>query len=59
MLIAVVMLGAVIVIGIVTGEVTFTGINGHPDFAALLLHAAGFAVQGASEEILCRGLRWT
>lgn len=54
-LIAVVMLGAVIVIGIVTGAVTFTGINEHPDFAALLLYAAGFAVQGASEEILCRG----
>ena len=54
-LIAVVMLGVVVALGMMTGAVTFTEINVHPDVAALLLYAGGFAVQGASEEFLCRG----
>jgi len=54
-LIAVAMLGVVVAIGMVAGAVTFFDINSQPDAVVLSLYAAGFAIQGASEEILCRG----
>ena len=39
-----------------TGTIKYHGIFKNIDFAVILLMAGGFIVQGATEEILCRGL---
>ncbi len=41
---------------ILTGDMEFCGISGNTDFTMLLLLTGGFVIQGAAEEILCRGI---
>ncbi len=41
---------------ILTGGMEFCGISGNTDLTMLLLLIGGFVMQGAAEEILCRGI---
>lgn len=55
LLVGFVLFSAAVLICMVTGSLTFTGIS--PNFAigTFLLFTLGFIVQGMSEEVLCRG----
>ena len=39
-----------------TGTIKYNGVFGNIDFAVILLMLGGFIIQGATEEILCRGI---
>ncbi len=54
-LIAVAMLVLVVAICLVTGSVSFLGINRDVSMKGLLLWGLAFIIQGSEEEILCRG----
>ena len=54
-LIAVAMLALVVLLCLVTGSVSFLGINRGVSMKGLLLWGAAFIIQGSEEEILCRG----
>ena len=54
-LIAVAMLVLVVSICLVTGSVSFLGINRDVSIKGLLLWGLAFIIQGSEEEILCRG----
>ena len=53
--IAVVMLVLVVILCLVTGSVSFWGINRDVNIKGLLLWGIAFIIQGFEEEILCRG----
>jgi hypothetical protein len=54
-LIAVAMLVLVVFLCLVTGSVSFLGINQDVSMKGLLLWGVAFIIQGSEEEILCRG----
>lgn len=53
--IAVVLLTVIAVICCISGGISFTGINHNIDVVYLIALFGGFLVQGAAEEIMCRG----
>ena len=57
--IAAVMLGVIIGIGCLTGVIIFEGCGNSGDFLYLAALAGGFLVQGAAEEMMCRGFLMT
>ncbi len=54
-LIAVAMLVLVVILCLVTGSVSFLGMNRDVSVKGLLLWGVAFIIQGSEEEILCRG----
>ena len=52
--IGVVMFACVYGIGLLSGEITFTGVSADIDFAGIVMIFFGFVIQGAEEEILMR-----
>ena len=58
-LIAIISILVIIAILIGLGQVNFEGFNNNVDFKLLFLFFGGFIIQGAMEEILCRGFLMT
>lgn len=56
---AIISLFTIITILMVLGQIHFEGFNKNVDFKLLLLFLGGFIIQGAMEEILCRGFLMT
>lgn len=54
-LMAVVLLAIIIGIGCVCGSIRFYGLGKNVSISSLLLWALAFGIQGATEEIMCRG----
>ena len=54
-LIAVVLLTAVIAVCCVTGSITYNGFNSEVDVLYIVVLLLGLVIQGATEEIMCRG----
>lgn len=56
---AIISLVVIIAILMILGQIHFEGFNKNVDFKLLLLFFGGFIIQGAMEEILCRGFLMT
>ncbi|MGN1205302.1 MAG: lysostaphin resistance A-like protein [Lachnospiraceae bacterium] len=54
-LLAVILLFIIISICCILGSMTFDGLNTNVDIKSLVLWAIAFCIQGAAEEIMCRG----
>lgn len=54
-IIAIVLLTAVIAVCCVTGSITYTGFNSNVDVLYIVALLLGLVIQGATEEIMCRG----
>lgn len=53
--IATILLSIIIGVGCVTGAISFCGVNSNINIGRLMLWAWAFGIQGAAEEIMCRG----
>ena len=54
-LLAVILLFIIVCVHVLCGSLTFSGVHKTENIAGLLLWVPAFAIQGAAEEILCRG----
>lgn len=54
-LIAIVLLAAITCCSLISGSISFTGINANVGILRLLLYLFGFIIQSAAEEVMCRG----